>query len=88
LSPSPVRESLLVALGRVLDGDALRGWAEGVVDMASFNVVVVDGMVRVGVGIDSIDCRCWGVAFADFEGPAESDFDGVLNSGGRTAGVA
>jgi len=77
-----------VALGRVLDGDALRGWVDGVVDMASFDAVVIDGMVRVGVVMDSIDGRCWGAAFVDFEGPTESDFDGVLNSGGRTAGVA
>jgi hypothetical protein len=83
LLPSLVRESLLEALGRVLDGDALRGWEDVVVDVASFDAVVVDGMVRVGV-VDSIDACCWGVAFVDFEGPAESDFDGVSNSGGRT----
>ena len=72
-----------MVLGRVFDGDALRGCVDGVVDIASFDVVV-DGMVRVGVVIDSMDGRCRGVAFVDFEVPTESDFDGVLNSGGRT----
>jgi hypothetical protein len=84
LLPSLVRESLLEALGRVLDGDALRGWEDVVVDVASFEAVVVDGMVRVGVVVDSIEGCCWGVAFVDFEGPADSDFDGVSNSGGGT----
>lgn len=54
LSPSIERESLLVGVGRVLDGDALRGWVDGVVDVAFFDVLVVD-MVRVGVVIDSTD---------------------------------
>jgi len=44
-------------VGRVLDGDALRGCTGGVVDVAFFvvvvMVVVVDEMVRVGVVIDS-----------------------------------
>jgi len=55
LSPSIVRELLLVAVGRVLDGDALRGCTGGVVDVTFFAVVVVDEMVRVGVTIDSTD---------------------------------
>lgn len=55
LSPSIVRVSLLVAVGRVLDGDALRGCVDGVVDVAFFGVVMVDEMVRVGVVIDSTD---------------------------------
>lgn len=38
----------------MLDGDALRGWVDGVVDVAFFDVLVVD-MVRVGVVIDSTD---------------------------------
>ena len=42
-------------MGRVLDGDALSGWVDGVVDVAFFDVVVVDEMVRVGVVIDSGD---------------------------------
>ena len=49
---------MLVAVGRVLDGDALRGCTGGVVDVAFFVVVivvVVDEMVRVGVAIDSTE---------------------------------
>jgi len=53
LSPSVVRESLLVVVGRVLDGDALRGWVG--VDVVFFDVAVVDGIVRVGVVINSTD---------------------------------
>ena len=54
LSPSVVREPLLVEVGRVLDGEALRGWVEDA-DVASFDVVVGDGILRVGVIIDSTD---------------------------------
>jgi len=81
-----VRESLLVAVGRVLDGDDLRGWVGSIVDVAFFNAAVVDEMVRVGVVIDSIDGWGRGVAFVDFEveGATESGFDGISNSGGRT----
>jgi hypothetical protein len=50
-----VRGSLLVAVERVLDGDDLRGWVDGVVDVAFFDAVVVDGIVRVGVVIGSTD---------------------------------
>jgi len=88
LSLSVVRESLLVEVGSVLDGDALRGLVDET-DVESFDVAVVDdGMLRVGVVIDSTDGCGWGAAFVDFEDPAESDFDGVSNSGGRVAGVA
>jgi len=59
LSPPIVRESLLAAVGRVLDGDDLRGCMDCVVEVAFFVVVVVvavvDEMVRVGVAVDSID---------------------------------
>ena len=61
LSPPIVRESLLVAVGRVFDGDALRGCVDCVVDAAFFvgvvvvMIVVVDEMVRVGVTVDSTD---------------------------------
>ena len=41
-------------MGRVLDGDALRGWEDDV-DVAPFDVMVGDGMLRVGVVIDSTD---------------------------------
>jgi len=77
-------------MGRVLDGDVLRGWVDDVVDGAFFDMAVVDEMVRVGVVIDSTDGLGWGVALADFEveGAVGSDFDGVSNSDGRTAGVA
>ena len=57
---------------------------DGVVDGASFDVVEVEGMVRVGAVIGSADGCCWGAVFLNFEGPAGSDFDGVSNSGGRT----
>lgn len=50
-----MRESLLVAVGRVLDGDACRGWIGVVVRVTFFDVVVLDGMVRVGVVVDSTD---------------------------------
>jgi len=74
----------------VLDGDVLRGWVDDVVDAGFFDMVVVDEMVRVGVVIGSTDGWGWGAALADFEveGAAESDFGGVSNSSGRTAGVA
>jgi len=88
LSPSIVREFLLVAVGRVLDGDALRGCTGGVVDVTFLVEVVVDEMVRVGVIMDSTEGRrC--VALADFEveGVVGSDFDGTSNSGGRTCVV-
>ena len=42
----------------MLDGDVLRGWVDGVVDVTFFDgvvAVVVDEMVRVGVVIDSTD---------------------------------
>ena len=54
LSLSLVRGSLPVELGRVLDGDALRGCVDDV-DVASFGVMVADGMLRVGVIVDSTD---------------------------------
>ena len=59
LPPSLVTDSLLVVVERVLDGDALRGWVDGVVDVASFDVMVAVGeeMVRVGV-VGSTDGCC------------------------------
>ena len=87
-SPSTVvRELLLVVVGRVLDGDALRGCTGCGVDVVPFGVVVVvvGGMLRVGVAMDSIDGWGRGVALTDFEVEGvESDFDGISNSGGRT----
>ena len=82
-------ESLLVAVGRVLDGDVLRGWVDDVVNAAFFDMVVVDEMVRVGVVIGSTDGLGWGAALADFEveGTAGSDFGGVSNSCGRTCEI-
>jgi len=55
LSPPIVRESLLVAVGRVLDGDAMRGCVGCIADMTFFVVVVVvaDEMVRVGVVVST-----------------------------------
>ena len=38
----------------MLDGDALSGWVD-VVDVAPFEVIVGDGMLRVGVVMDSTD---------------------------------
>jgi hypothetical protein len=72
-----------VAVGRVLDGDALRGWEGGVVGAVSL-AVLVDGMVSVGVVIGSTDVWGLGVVLVNFDGPAESVFDGVSNSCGRT----
>ena len=55
----------------------------GVIGAVSF-AILVDGMVSVGVVIGSTDVRGLGVVLDSFEGPAESVFDGVSNSGGRT----
>lgn len=42
-------------MGRVFDGDALRGLVDGVAGTVSFDRVV-DEIVRVGVTIDSTAC--------------------------------
>ena len=57
---------------------------DGVVGLGSFEVAVVDRIVRVGVTIDSTDGWDWGGTLVTFEGPGQSDFDGASNSGGRT----